>query len=249
MLTSSEVITFLQETRVRFDAFCRKFNPGSEIEVQDFDSPLGPLQVATSCGEVFEKASCTYCDLEIDTPPVLFEQMETKVPKMQALCLEVNIFPANPKVPKSYMELRANSAGKVILAGGTDIFPYFPDQNDHDLVAGRIRSLCEQHGLDYRALQKTRADFFQSKYRPGPVGSHAGIYSFSQPESDFAFFKEMGVVYFEIYEELVARHGSEPFGSEDKAHQHKLHGQWAQWVMVEDEGTLFGLRKGIPIDS
>jgi coproporphyrinogen III oxidase len=250
MPTGDQILDFLKDTRKRFDAFCKQFDPESEIEELNYDCPLGPLQQTAICrGKVLEKASCTLCDLEVDTPPMLYEQMEVKIPKMRALCLEATFFPGNPKVPKTYLELRANIAGDVILAGGTDIFPYFPNQEDHDLMATPIKALCAEHGQDYNALQKTRAEFFKSHYRNQKVGSQAGIYSFSLPESAFDFFTAMADTYFSVSEELVNKHKDEPCSPEDKALQSKLHGQWAQWIMLEDEGTLWGLRKGIPIDA
>jgi coproporphyrinogen III oxidase len=250
MPTGDQILDFLKDTRNRFDAFCKQFNPESEVEETNYDCPLGPLQqVAISRGKVLEKASCTLCDLEVDTPPVLYEQMDEKIPKMRALCLEATFFPSNPKVPKTYLELRANIAGDVILAGGTDIFPYFPSQDDHDLMATRIKALCTEHGQDYQAMQKTRAEFFKSSYRKQAVGSHAGIYSFSLPDNSFDFFTAMADAYFKVSEELVNIHKDDPSTPDDLALQKKFHGQWAQWIMLEDEGTLWGLRKGIPIDA
>ena len=250
MATGDQVLAFLKDTRNRFDAFCKQFNPESAVEVTNYDCPLGPLQqVALSRGKVLEKASCTLCDLEVDTPPELFKQLDGKVPKMRAMVLEATFFPHNPKVPKTYLELRANVAGDVILAGGTDIFPYFANREDHDLMANQIKALCAEYGQDYAAMQKTRADFFKSRYRKQPVGSHAGIYSFTLPENSFDFFSQLADAYFDISEQLVNLHKDEPFTPEDKALQQKLHGQWAQWIMLEDEGTLWGLRKGIPIDA
>ena len=35
----------------------------------------------------------------------------------------------------------------------------------------------------------------------------------------------------------------------DIDYKYKLHGQWAQWILVEDEGTRFGLEMGIHPDA
>jgi coproporphyrinogen III oxidase len=147
------------------------------------------------------------------------------------------------------LELRANRAGKAILAGGTDIFPYFPDRADSDLFAEKIRSTCNAHGVDYEALRKVRTDFFQSKYTKENVGAHAGIYFFQLGQDKVPFFKAMTAAFFEAYEALIEAHRGEPVRPEDKAHQQMLHGKWAQWIMVEDEGTRFGLEMGIPPEA
>ncbi len=95
-------------------------------------------------------------------------------------------------------------------------------------MANQIKALCAEHGQDYTALQKTRADLFQSRYRNQKVGSQAGIYSFSLPPSAFDFFTAMADTYFSVSEELVNNHKDDPCTPEDKALQKKLHGQWAQ---------------------
>ncbi len=175
----NQVTDFLSEVQLKFEAFCAEFNQGMKIEKNSWDSKIGPTDVMISRGSVFEKASLVYCDLEIDTPPVLAEKLDKKGSRMRALVLEIGIHPNNPKIPKAYMELRANIIeDKVILAGGTDIFPYFENEADVKFFAEKIESVCNNHGQDYEALRKVRADFFQSKYRKCNVGSHAGIYFF-----------------------------------------------------------------------
>jgi coproporphyrinogen III oxidase len=249
MSRAKEVIQFLHDIENQFEEFCQKFNIGVGLEKKLWDSPLGDIRVVISRGDVFEKASAIYCDLEIDTPPVLAEKTGAKDARMQALVLEIGIHPVNPYIPKGYIELRANIGESVVLAGGTDIFPYFPKQNDIDLFADRIKSICSKHGQDYESMRKVRADFFQSKYRKGSVGSHAGIYFFQLAEEKLPFFKDMAETFFDAYEELVKKRKAESFTQKDREHQRKLHGEWVQWILLEDDGTRFGLEKGIPPDA
>ncbi len=249
MTKLDDVIRFLQDTESRFLNYCRDLGGEEDLVQQSWDNPLGEIRTAISRGSVFEKASAVYCDIEVDTPPVLKEQMNIKTSKMRALVLEIGIHPDNPQVPKSYIELRANMAGEVILAGGTDLFPYFPNPEDKALFADRMRSACDHHGLNYEQFRKVRADFFKSKFTNENVGYHAGVYFFQLPAEKLPYFQEMTDCYFDTYQEVVGKHKGTPFSRADKIHQQRLHGQWAQWIMVEDEGTLFGLKKGIPPEA
>lgn len=245
-----EVIGFLSEVQKKFEAFCKSFNSTSGIEKKRWESKIGPTDVMISRGEIFEKASLVYCDLEIETPPVLTEKLGIKDSRMRALVLEIGIHPNNPKIPKAYIELRANIVGeKVILAGGTDIFPYFENKDDVKYFAERMKSLCDEYGQDYENLRKIRADFFKSKYRKSNVGSHAGIYFFYLEDSEIDFYKQMSVTLFDSYKVIVKNNKDRNFDQEDIEYKYKLHGQWAQWVLVEDEGTRFGLDMGIPPDA
>ena len=243
------VVSFLGGVKDRFVEFCSVHNPQSAMDEKAWDSPMGPIDVAVSRGTVFEKASCIYCDLTIDTPPVLAEKYGCRDRQMRALVLEIGLHPCNPHVPKGYIELRANIVDRVILAGGTDIFPYFDSPDDASVFGDALLGLCSEHGVDYTSLQKTRADFFTSKYSGQNVGSHAGVYFFHLDQEDFPFFTGLSGTFFDVYGRLVAAHKDDVCTEEDMAHKLSVHGKWIQWVLLEDEGTRFGLDKGIPPDA
>ena len=167
---AQDIPAFLAEVERSFEQFSSRWNGHDDFTRSSWDCPLGKIHAAVQGGDVFEKASLVCCDLEIDTPPVLAKTMGLTAAKMQALVLEIHFYPVNPHVPKPYMELRANIADRTILAGGTDIFPYYPDPEAHAMFAAPIQRLCKDHDVDYAALQKVRADFFKSKYTDGQVG-------------------------------------------------------------------------------
>ena len=246
---AEEMTGFLYEVNRRFEDFCKRFNSESEVKNTTWDCPLGDIQVMMSRGDVFEKASAIYCDLEIDTPPVLAEQMKTNRKKMKALVLEIGIHPVNPFVPKGYIELRAHVTDSIALAGGTDIFPYFPNERDRDRFASAMQDLCTRHGQDYAAMQKVRSDFFKSRYSKDSVGSHAGFYSFYLTGDQMPFFREMPEAFFEAYGRLVMERKGEAFSQADIEFKKKIHGDWVKWILLEDDGTRFGLEKGIPAEA
>jgi len=112
-----------------------------------------------------------------------------------------------------------------------------------------MKELCKRHEQDYEKLRKVREDFFVSKYRKDKVGSHAGIYSFHLEEKDFEFFKDMAGTFFKTYGAIVEKGKGKSFTEEERALMLKTHGIWTQWILLEDEGTKYGLEKGIPPDA
>jgi coproporphyrinogen III oxidase len=249
MIDSANVKKFLKDVAVRFENFCSSYNPKGSVERKSWDVQLGHLDVTTFRGETFEKASSIYCDLTIDTPPVLAEKLGQKGTKAEAQVLEINFYPVNPYIPRGYMELRTNITDKLVLAGGTDLFPYFPNDSDTDHFATGIKEVCTLHSKSYEELRKIRMDFFKSKYRKGKVGIHAGIYSFHLEERDFPFFQDLAETFFKLYGQIVEKRKGEKFTDKETEEKLKIQGLWAEWVMVEDEGTKFGLEKGIPPEA
>ena len=176
--------------------------------------------------------------------------MGLTVPKMQALVLEIHFYPVNPHLPKPYMELRANIVDKTIFAGGSDIFPYYPDPEAHTHVC-RPHSAHLQSTIMWttRRCEKCGLIFSNQNTRARRLGSHAGIYFFQLDEAQFPFFKDMAEGFFTSYGELVEKYKDTPCTPEQLQHRLKVHGQFAQWILLEDEGTRFGLDKGIPPEA
>lgn len=250
MVEKNAVTSFLAGVREQFEQFSCEHNPSGKIDSRTWDTPMGRLDVVRSRGDTFEKGGLIYGDLAIETPPVLAEQLGQQGSTAQVYVLEINYYPHNPFIPRGYMELRVNITDTLVLAGGTDIFPYFSrHEEDNAMFAEGMKELCAAHGQDYDRLQKTRADFFVSKYRKEKVGSHAGIYSFQLPEKEFPFFTGIADAFFRLYGEIVAKGRLRPFTQEEAALRLQVHGIWTQWILLEDEGTRYGLEKGIPPDA
>lgn len=244
-----DVVGFLHDQKRVFEEFCRLHDPSGRSRHDDWTCPLGKVDVIMWLGEVLEKASAIFCDLQIETPPVLAQTMSNPPDLMRALVLEMNLFPANPHVPKGYIELRAHNVGRTILAGGTDLFPYMEDREAIRMFSSRIHQVCRDHHQDYEALRKVRADFFKSRYTGKNVGSHAGIYFFSLDQEHFPFYRDMASAFFKVYGDIIETRAALPVSAQERTSMLSAHGQWAQWILLEDEGTRFGLEKGIPAEA
>jgi coproporphyrinogen III oxidase len=52
-----------------------------------------------------------------------------------------------------------------------------------------------------------------------------------------------------MYGAIVEKRKGESFTEKESDLMLKIHGIWTQWILLEDEGTRFGLDKGIPPDA
>jgi coproporphyrinogen III oxidase len=55
--------------------------------------------------------------------------------------------------------------------------------------------------------------------------------------------------FFKLYGAIVEKRKSERFTDKEIEEKLKIQGLWAEWIMVEDDGTKFGLEKGIPPEA
>ena len=68
-------------------------------------------------------------------------------------------------------------------------------------------------------------------------------------DRNLAFTKDVGEAFLDIYPKLVRRRMEQEFTPADKAQQLEWRGRYAEFNLVYDRGTLFGLKTGGNIDA
>ena len=68
-------------------------------------------------------------------------------------------------------------------------------------------------------------------------------------EETFAFTRDVGEALLDVFPRIVRRRMAMPFSAEDKARQLEWRGRYAEFNLIYDRGTLFGLRTGGNVDA
>jgi coproporphyrinogen III oxidase len=68
-------------------------------------------------------------------------------------------------------------------------------------------------------------------------------------DANFAFTRDVGLALLDIFPRLVRRRMAMPFTPEDKARQLEWRGRYAEFNLIYDRGTLFGLKTGGNVDA
>ncbi|PZU07937.1 oxygen-dependent coproporphyrinogen oxidase [Sphingomonas sp.] len=160
---------------------------------------------------------------------------------------------ANPHVPAVHMNTRFLATTKRWFGGGADLNPPLPREEDtadfHDI----FRAACDAHPGpgDYPAYRKWADDYFWIPHR----GVHRGVGGifFDHLEGDFetnfAFVRAVGEAFLEIFPRIVRRRMGEPASDADRAALLAYRGRYAEFNLVYDRGTLFGLKTGGNVDA
>ncbi|WP_374409844.1 oxygen-dependent coproporphyrinogen oxidase [Novosphingobium colocasiae] len=163
---------------------------------------------------------------------------------------------ANPHVPAVHMNTRFLTTTKAWFGGGADLNPPLPYAEDTaDFHAG-MQAACDAHGADYYARFKAWADdYFYIPHRRvhrgvgGIFYDHLECTDDAAFEANFAFTRAVGEAFLDIYPRLVRRRMGMAFTPDDKARQLEWRGRYAEFNLVYDRGTLFGLKTGGNIDA
>lgn len=159
---------------------------------------------------------------------------------------------ANPHVPAVHMNTRFLATQKRWFGGGADLNPPIPYDDDTTAFHARMKTTCDAHGADYYDRYKKWADdYFWIPHR----GVHRGVGGifYDHLEGDFdanlAFTRDVGEAFLDIFPAIVRKRMDTPFTDAEREAQLVWRGRYAEFNLVYDRGTLFGLKTGGNIDA
>jgi len=159
---------------------------------------------------------------------------------------------ANPNVPAVHMNTRFLRTTKQWFGGGADLNPPLPVEQDTADFHARLRAACDAHDPAYYPRFKQWADdYFYIPHRKVHRGVGGIFFDHLEGEFEqaFAFTRDVGEAFLDIYPAIVRRRMAAPFTSDDVAVQRAWRGRYAEFNLVYDRGTLFGLKTGGNIDA
>ncbi|WP_068072215.1 oxygen-dependent coproporphyrinogen oxidase [Novosphingobium lentum] len=163
---------------------------------------------------------------------------------------------ANPHVPAVHMNTRFLTTSKAWFGGGGDLNPPIPYTDDTAEFHAAFKGACDAHGADYYDRFKAWADdYFYIPHRKVHRGVGGIFYDHLECADDagfdanFAFTRDVGEAFLYVYPRLVRRRMGMEFTPEDKLTQLQWRGRYAEFNLVYDRGTLFGLKTGGNIDA
>ncbi|AOR78300.1 oxygen-dependent coproporphyrinogen oxidase [Novosphingobium resinovorum] len=163
---------------------------------------------------------------------------------------------ANPHVPAVHMNTRFLTTTRAWFGGGADLNPPLPYQEDTAEFHAEFKAACDAHGADYYDRFRAWADeYFYIPHRKVHRGVGGIFYDHLECgdeaawEANFAFTQAVGEAFLAVFPRLVRRRMGMDFTPADKAQQLEWRGRYAEFNLVYDRGTLFGLKTGGNIDA
>ena len=159
---------------------------------------------------------------------------------------------ANPHVPAVHMNLRLLRTTKQWFGGGADLNPPLPRDEDTRDFHAALKAACDRHDPSYHERFRAWADdYFYIPHRKVQRGVGGIFYDHLELPFDrgLAFARDVGDAFLEVFPRIVRRRMAEPFGEAELAAMRAWRGRYAEFNLVYDRGTLFGLKTGGNIDA
>ena len=210
-------------------------------------------------GLVFEKAgvnvSTVLGDLSSEFAGTI-NGASAEQPAFAATGISMVAHMANPHVPAVHMNTRFLTTTRAWFGGGADLNPPIPYAEDTAEFHAALKGACDAHRADYYArFSKWAEDYFYLPHR----GVHRGVGGIFYDhlecvdaeawEAHFAFTRAVGEAFLAVFPRLVRRRMGLAFTPEDKQRQLEWRGRYAEFNLLYDRGTLFGLKTGGNIDA
>jgi coproporphyrinogen III oxidase len=160
---------------------------------------------------------------------------------------------ANPHVPAVHMNCRFLVTTKRWFGGGADLNPALPRADDTADFHAALERACAAHpgAGDYDRYKTWADDYFWIPHRKVHRGV-GGIF-FDRLEGDFAtnfaFVRDVGEAFLDVFPRIARARMNDAWSEEDRAALLAYRGRYAEFNLVWDRGTLFGLKTGHDIDA
>lgn len=220
----------------------------------------GGITCITQDGKTFERAAVNVSVVKGVLPPAAIQAMrsrgKTSIPEGKELpffaCgISSVIHPRNPNVPTLHFNYRyfeievAPNKYESWFGGGTDLTPYYLDEEDVTHFHKTLKGACDKHDASYYAKFKKWCDTYFVIPHRGECRGVGGIFfddlDFTGENKEFDFVKACGNAVMASYMPILTKNKEKGYGLKERDWQLLRRGRYVEFNLVYDRGTKFGL--------
>jgi coproporphyrinogen III oxidase len=266
------VSSWIEDLHDETTRFFTTLDGGGSFREDRWERPGGGGGVSRvlAAGGIFEKVGVNRSAVEGVLDPQLAQRIGTRVSAMEPMNffvtgLSLVAHPHNPKVPTVHLNVRyfevTRTSGEPLDAwfgGGTDLTPTYPFPEDAVHFHRTLKAECGRHHPTFYPRFKTWCDHYFVNIHRGEERRGVGGIFFDHLRAgegglDLAqlleFASGIGQILPSAYGTIVERRRNLPFDERERHFQLVRRGRYAEFNLVHDRGTLFGLQTGARIES
>ncbi|MPZ52732.1 MAG: oxygen-dependent coproporphyrinogen oxidase [Acidimicrobiia bacterium] len=191
-----------------------------------------------------EKSAVLFSDVWGETPERLSESVAADSRSFRATGISTIVHPRNPHAPTVHANLRCFRLdnGEGWFGGGVDLTPFYLYEEDARDFHGALRAVCGRHPVaDYAGWKKACDDYFFLPHRGEARGIGGIFFDHVDAPGMLEFQRDLGATLLEVYLTILGRRIDISYGPDEEAWHLIRRGRYAEFNLVWDRGTRFGL--------
>jgi len=210
-------------------------------------------------GNVIEKGGVNFSAVHGKLPEAVKSAFKVDNDEFFATGVSIVMHPGNPFVPIIHMNIRyfEMDEGTRWFGGGIDLTPHYIIDTDVRYFHHLLKETCDAFDPSFYQRFKSQADdYFFIKHREETRGVGGIFYDRLKPENTQLTYDELlnfsvavGNTFIPAYTELIDRNRDKEFTEREQEWQYLRRSRYAEFNLVYDAGTKFGLETNGRIES
>ena len=234
-------ISELEKNKIKFKSTTWKRN-------QNKDEGGGEYKILKN-GKIFDKVGVNFSKVYGKFPKHFQKQIPgaEKNPNFWASGISVVMHMKNPQIPAMHFNTRYICTSHDWFGGGMDVTPSKKDENEKKEFHKILKKMCNRHNKKYYPKYKKWCDeYFYLPHRKEARGIGGIFFDYKKNdfEKDFKFVREVGTTFELIFKKIIKKKLKKKWTLKDKEMQYIKRGRYAEFNLLYDRGTKFGLQTG-----
>ena len=200
-------------------------------------------------GKIFEKVGVNFSKVYGNFPKQFQNNIPgaDKDPRFWASGISVVMHMKNPLIPAMHFNTRYICTKQNWFGGGIDLTQSRIDLNENRQFHKILNNMCNRHNKKYYTKYKKWCDkYFYLPHRKESRGIGGIFFDYKKNnfEKDFKFVRDVGITFQLIFQKIIRNKIKKKWTSKDKENQYIKRGRYAEFNLLYDRGTKFGLQTG-----
>ena len=200
-------------------------------------------------GKVFEKVGVNFSEVY----GKFSKEMMGKIPgankslNFRASGISVVMHMKNPHVPAIHFNTRFIYTTHGWFGGGMDVTPCITDNKEKTFLHKELKKMCDRHNKKYyKNYKKWCDDYFYLPHRKETRGIGGIFFDYKKDNrvKDLKFVSDLGVTFQMLFNSIIKEKYKKKWTAKEKELQYIKRGRYAEFNLLYDRGTKFGLQTG-----
>ena len=231
----------------------KKFNSKTWHRNQVKDEGGGEFRILKN-GKFFEKVGVNFSEVHGKFPNEMRKKIPgtDKNPNFWASGISVVMHMNNPHIPAIHFNTRFIYTTHGWFGGGMDVTPCINDLKEKKFLHKELKEMCDRHDKKYYVKYKKWCDeYFYLPHRKETRGIGGIFFDYKKNnwEKDFKFVTDLGVTFQMLFNSIIRLKYKKKWTIKEKELQYIKRGRYAEFNLLYDRGTKFGLQTGGNIEG